>query len=220
MKKKMFVILSIIVVALILAALVTSYADSARVRNTVEPKHTIKIVSENGTKVTYWGLGYKVVRYPSVSPNELYKNNRGVKYGSWFMKYELPTEENDIFNRVWHSDFTGVYVQVLDISNDAEKATMLVSWNNETDYTVTYGEMFWIERLENGEWVDCSLAEITYLTIGYLLDSNETDKKEYTLTDKYDLSKPGTYRFCSTCSVDTGDEQPITCSLWTEFFVE
>lgn len=82
MKKKIFIILGIVVVLLVSSALVTSYIDSARVRNSVEPKYTIKIVSEDGNKVTYWGLGYKVIRYPSVSPNEPYKNNRGVKYGN------------------------------------------------------------------------------------------------------------------------------------------
>ena len=94
MKKKAFIITGIVVAILVVAGLVTSYADSARVRNGVEPKHVIKIVSEDGNKVTYWGLGYKVVLYPSVSPNEPYKNNRGVKYGSWFMKYELETDVN------------------------------------------------------------------------------------------------------------------------------
>lgn len=93
MKKRLFIILSILPVLLISTSLVTSYLDSARVRNSVEPKYTFKIVSEDGSKVTYWGLGYKVIRYPSVSPNEPYKNNRGVKYGSWFMKYE-PNEDN------------------------------------------------------------------------------------------------------------------------------
>ena len=89
MKKKLLIIVGIILVTIIAVGLVTSYLDSARVRNGVEPKFTIKLVSDNGNKVTYWGLGYKVVRYPSVSPNEPYKNNRGVKYGNWFMKYEL-----------------------------------------------------------------------------------------------------------------------------------
>ena len=92
MKKKIALILSIIVVLLVITALITSYIDSARVRNSVEPKYTFKIVSEDGAKVTYWGLGYKVIRYTSVSPNEPYKNNRGVKYGNWFMQYELSTE--------------------------------------------------------------------------------------------------------------------------------
>ena len=95
MKKKIFIILVIVASLLVSAALVTSYIDSARVRNSVEPKCTIKVVSEDGSKVTYWGLGYKVIRYPSVSLNEPYKNNRGVKYGSWFMNYSLPVEDNE-----------------------------------------------------------------------------------------------------------------------------
>jgi len=84
MKKKIIIIMIISILSL---ALFTHYVDSARVRNGVEPKFTIKLVSDGGNKVTYWGLGYKVIRYPKVSPNEPYKNNRGVKYGSWFMKY-------------------------------------------------------------------------------------------------------------------------------------
>ena len=87
MKKKIFIILGIIVALLVMAALVTSYADSARVRNSVEPVHTIKIVSEDGNKVTYWGLGYKIIRYPSVSPNEPYKKQSRCKV--WQLVYGL-----------------------------------------------------------------------------------------------------------------------------------
>ena len=94
MKKGRLIILGIILTMLVIAGLVTSYIDSARVRNGVEPKFAIKITTDGGNKVTYWGLGYKVIRYPSVSPNEPYKNNLGVKYGSWFMKYELSNYEN------------------------------------------------------------------------------------------------------------------------------
>lgn len=94
MKKSFFIIISIIISLLILLGLITSYIDSARVRNAVEPKYTIKIVTDNGSKIIYIGLGYKVIRYTSVSPNEPYKNNIGVKYGNWFMKYELPEEIN------------------------------------------------------------------------------------------------------------------------------
>lgn len=88
MKNKL-IVFGMIVVILIGMWLFTSYIDSARVRNGIEPKYVIKFVSDAGNKVTYIGLGYKVIRYPSVSPNEPYKNNRGVKYGNWFMKYEL-----------------------------------------------------------------------------------------------------------------------------------
>ena len=93
MKKRILILSIILIVILVSTGLITSYADGARVRNGMAPKHTIKIISEDGNKVTYWGLGYKVVLYPSVSPTEPYKNNRGVKYGSWFMKYELEEKE-------------------------------------------------------------------------------------------------------------------------------
>jgi len=92
MKKKF--IIAVFIIILLLAGLVTSYIDSARVRNGVEPKYTIKIISDNGNKITYWGLGYKVVRYPAVSPKESFKSSLGVKYGSWFMNYELSNYES------------------------------------------------------------------------------------------------------------------------------
>lgn len=91
MKKKLIIIVTIIGIILLLS-LYTHYIDSARVRNSVEPKFTIKIISDNGEKVTYWGLGYKVIRYTKVSPSEPFKNNKGVKYGSWFMNYVLEDE--------------------------------------------------------------------------------------------------------------------------------
>lgn len=94
MKNRRLIIIGIISVILIIAGLVTSYIDSARVRNMLEPKFVIKIVTDGGNKITYWGLGYKVIRYGGVSPKEPYKNSLGAKYGSWFMKYELSNYES------------------------------------------------------------------------------------------------------------------------------
>ena len=62
------------IVLIVFMSLTTGYLDSARVRNSIEPKYTIKIVTDGGNKVTYWGLGYKVVRYPAVSPKEKFKS--------------------------------------------------------------------------------------------------------------------------------------------------
>ena len=91
MKKKGLIITICVLVVLIIASLITKYIDTANVSTGHEPKCCIKIVSQDGGKVTYWGLGYKVVRYVGVSPDEPYKSNIGVKMGSWFMKYEDPT---------------------------------------------------------------------------------------------------------------------------------
>ena len=91
MKKKGLIITISVLLILFVASLITKYIDTANVSTGHEPECCIKIVSQDGNKVTYWGLGYKVVRYVGVSPNEPYKNNIGVKMGSWFMKYENPT---------------------------------------------------------------------------------------------------------------------------------
>lgn len=148
MKKKVLIITGIIVAILVVAGLVTSYMDSARVRNGAEPKFVVKITTDGGNKVTYWGLGYKVVRYPSISPNEPYKNNRGVKYGSWFMRYELENEKdnnnkitlNDVNNFItdyfakdgvdksniayWAVEENAVVVGMMDISTDKQNEFM------------------------------------------------------------------------------------------------
>ncbi len=92
MKKKILIAFFVIV---IIIGIITNYVDSGRVTTGHEPKYCIKIVNSAGNKVTYWGLGYKVVRYVDVSPEELYQNNVGVKMGSWFMKYELPIDSEN-----------------------------------------------------------------------------------------------------------------------------
>ena len=93
MKKKIGIGVGIFVIILIIAGIITNYVDGGRVRTGNEPKCCVKIVSNDGNKVTYWGLGYKVVRYVGVSTDEPYENNIGVKMGSWFMKYELPKSD-------------------------------------------------------------------------------------------------------------------------------
>ena len=88
--KKILSVIIIIVFVVLLFAVITNYADSARVTTGNEPRFCIKTISADGSKITYIGLGYKVVRYVGVSPNEPFKSNVGVKMGSWFMNYEKP----------------------------------------------------------------------------------------------------------------------------------
>lgn len=95
MKRKILISLGIFAVLLVAAGFITNYADVGRVATGHEPRYCIKTVSNNGSKVTYWGLGYKVIRYVGVSPNEPYENNLGVKMGNWFMEYELPIDSDN-----------------------------------------------------------------------------------------------------------------------------
>ena len=116
MKKKGIIITICVLVILIAAGLVTKYIDTANVSTGHEPEWCIKIVSHDGGKVTYWGLGYKVVRYVGVSPDEPYKSNIGVKMGNWFMNYEKPTNE------------------ILDVKSFGENKTFKVSDKADVDF--------------------------------------------------------------------------------------
>jgi len=116
MKKKGLIITICVLVVLIIASLITKYIDTANVSTGHEPECCIKIVSQDGGKVTYWGLGYKVVRYVGVSPDEPYESNIGVKMGSWFMKYEKPTNE------------------ILDVKSFEENKTFKVSDKADVDF--------------------------------------------------------------------------------------
>ncbi len=116
MKKKGLIITICVLVVLIVAGLITKYIDTANVSTGHEPECCIKIVSHDGGKVTYWGLGYKVVRYVGVSPKEPYENNIGVKMGSWFMKYEDPTNV------------------ILDVKNFADNITFQIREKADVDF--------------------------------------------------------------------------------------
>ena len=116
MKKKGIIITICALALLIIAGLITKYIDTANVSTGHEPECCIKIVSHDGGKVTYWGLGYKVMRYVGVFPDEPYEDNIGVKIGSWFMKYEKPTNE------------------ILDVKSFEENKTFKVSDKADVDF--------------------------------------------------------------------------------------
>ena len=128
MKKKGLIITISVLVILFIASLITKYIDTANVSSGHEPECCIKIVSADGGKVTYWGLGYKVVRYVGVSPDEPYESNIGIKMGSWFMKYDNPTNV------------------VLDVKSFGENKTFKVSGKADVDFITNL--------LKNSKYID------------------------------------------------------------------
>ncbi len=127
MKKKIGIGIVIFLVILIIAGIITNYVDSGRVETGHEPKYCIKIVSNDGSKVTYWGLGYKVIRYVGVSPNEPYESNIGVKMGNWFMKYEL-SKTNAI-----EIEYEGKKTTITDINDIGTIENILVNSKYNTE---------------------------------------------------------------------------------------
>lgn len=141
MKKKGLIITIMILLILIVTSLITKYIDTANVTTGHEPECCIKIVSHDGSKVTYWGLGYKVVRYVGVSPDEPYKNNIGVKMGSWFMNYEKPTNV------------------ILDVKSFGTGTTFKVSEKADVDFITNL--------LENSKYISEPCDGITDYAITY-----------------------------------------------------
>lgn len=93
--KKSLKITLIIVAIILLFGITTGIIDHKRIIDNKEPIFTIKLVNGATGKITYLGMGYKVIRYCGVSINEPFKSNIGLKYGSWFMTYELPKDDGN-----------------------------------------------------------------------------------------------------------------------------
>lgn len=150
MKKKVIILMVIATIILFTVSLITNYIDSARVRSGYEPKYCLKTINYDGNKVTYWGLGYKVIRYVGVSPNEPYKNNISVKMGNWFMSYELDENDNkeekreyiktyNVIEKLDIIDETGIYnYYVIKQFQDNEPVLIKVSNNYKLEKDKNY----------------------------------------------------------------------------------
>lgn len=82
------------VVVLTILGLLFNIIDTKRVEEGEKPIFTINIYNQDGSKITYWGLGYKVISYPGVSPLEPFKSTESKK-GSWFMKFDKLNSEKE-----------------------------------------------------------------------------------------------------------------------------
>ena len=123
---------------------------------------------------------------------------------------------------VAHTDFEGVNIQIVNAIWTAEEIKLEVKWNNDTTYDVVYGESFDIEKQTNGEWKSCvTLDNLAFNDIGYELKAKSSQKQTYNLTDMFDISEDGEYRFTTYCHVyDKGRGGESTkCEMWAAFTV-
>ncbi len=115
------------------------------------------------------------------------------------------------------TDYEGVYVTIKSIDTNSGGHTVFnLVWHNETSKEVTYGEPYFIERLEGAEWIDVPSEELTFEAIGLLLRPNSTANKSYS-TQRFDVSKSGTYRLRVSFFIDEGGYKEY--DTWIEFKV-
>lgn len=206
--KKLLVIGVVIVFILIIVVALTNYIDSGRVTTNHEPKFCIKTISDDGSKVTYWGLGYKVIRYVGVSPNEPYENNIGVKMGSWFMKYELPKVENI------EIDYEGQTVTITNIKDigTLENILLDLKYNNEvcdginTHKITLNNDVYYIKEsckeIQKGE-KQAKISDEDLETINKIISSKMDNQQENVKGTKFEaeIKKISTYNGITTILV-------------------
>ena len=197
MKKKIGISIGILVIVLIVAGIITNYSDSARVTTGHEPKCCIKVVSNDGSKVTYWGLGYKVVRYVGVSPKEPYESNIGVKMGNWFMKYELPKAD------IIEIEYEGQTITITDIKDIGIIENILLNskYNGEicnginTHKIILNKDIYYIKEsckeIQKGD-KQATISTEDLETINNIISQNKTNEinsiaESYTFTKTYNV---------------------------------
>ena len=121
---------------------------------------------------------------------------------------ESPTTEDEITVRlvdlIWHEE--------------EYRTTLEVEWINNTPYEANYGSSYVIERLEGDEWVSCAMRDdLAFTAIAYILQAGQTRSEIYELTHFYDVSSPGTYRFCSGCYVYESPDSSVEQKVIAEF---
>ena len=119
-----------------------------------------------------------------------------------------------------NTSYEGVEIQIdsLNWHEGNLKSSLVVVWNNKTQLEVSYGASFDIERLDGEEWVSCVIPDcLGFDAIGYLLPAGKMKNEIYVLTDMFDVTSPGTYRFKTDCYVCNNDGQSTKCELTAEF---
>ena len=121
------------------------------------------------------------------------------------------------------SDYAGITASIKNIVVDGTDTYMEIEWNNETEYETMYGEFYGIEREIDGEWKSClTNSNLVYNDVGYLLLASHKQEKGYNITDSFDISEAGKYRFRSYLFVYENGRgaKSSWCNAYAEFTVE
>lgn len=91
------------------------------------------------------------------------------------------------------NDAEGLALTVADGSVSATGATILLA--NTTDREWEFGQEYWIEKKEGGEWKELkSLRSRAYNALSYLLKPHSTREESYSFSDIYGHLTSGEYR--------------------------
>lgn len=123
-----------------------------------------------------------------------------------------------------YSDYEGVYLELVSVDVAKDNKTMILQWHNDTAYEVRYDydDEYCIEKkTDNGEWEECDVVMwVEECGDGYYIKPWEESGDIYEYDKYYKVSKKGTYRVGTVCSVYDGAEGPTVAKVWAEFEVK
>ncbi len=112
------------------------------------------------------------------------------------------------------SDKDGVSLEIIGVDLEGQFPYIQTKWKNRTVKSYTFGDPFTIYRNVDGEWVDCSMSESVWLSIGYMLSPMGNADKKYNLYNN-DLTEEGTYRLEAEFFEDGNPGSEY--KLWVDF---
>ncbi len=103
------------------------------------------------------------------------------------------------------TDLTGVYITINQINRNHDSTVFDVTWHNENNIQITYGEIFSVEKFNNGTWTEIPLPEnFVFLLPAYILDPFSEQNKTYTFPKN--LTEAGTYRISTDFSSENSNK--------------
>ncbi|MBO5701307.1 MAG: hypothetical protein J6S71_02605 [Clostridia bacterium] len=125
---------------------------------------------------------------------------------------DLPETEKAVISgdEEIHTDFDGVYLTL----DSVGETSLSVTWHNDTDLEILFGEGYSVEiLLFDGTWNPVLKDSIAFDAIAMLLPPDGEIEKGYSLKP-FDISEKGTYRLL--CEFWHGGN---TYNTWVEFDV-
>lgn len=79
--------------------------------------------------------------------------------------------------------------------------SIVVIWTNNSLYNIIFGDMFGIQRLQDGVWVKCLLSNKVAVNTIVVCSAKSLHKHSYDISKYSNLLTEGTYRFLARFSV-------------------
>ena len=106
------------------------------------------------------------------------------------------------------TDYEGIYITI-DSVDDGEKYPVLnVMWHNTTNLNAVFGMGYFIERLDEGRWVDVRVKDFAVIEIACILEGGDSGVQSYS-TEYFNLMKSGIYRIRTEFYVHTENESTV-----------